>query len=117
MSHPPKLLRSHVRQPDLGCFTFEDRWAVTRRPVRLFELEFPLLHAASPPGSPAALAAMDNPAHGSGAAALTLGDRLALAVAAAASGWVVERFVVDENDKAGRPPWGATTSRRKHPFF
>jgi hypothetical protein len=35
---------------------------------------------------------MDHPAHGSGVAALTFGDRLARAVALAAEGWVVERY-------------------------
>ncbi|HVH98306.1 MAG TPA: hypothetical protein VM869_06340 [Enhygromyxa sp.] len=35
---------------------------------------------------------MEDPAHGSGVAALTFGDRLALAVAAAANDWVIERY-------------------------
>lgn len=51
-----------------------------------------LRHTASPPGSRATPDAMEHPAHGSGVAALTLGDRLALAVAAAANDWVIERY-------------------------
>ena len=85
MSHSPKLLRSHLRQEDA------DRRTFTRRPARLHDLSthrFP--HAASPPGSRATPELMEDPAHGSGVAALTFGDRLARAVAAA--DWVVERY-------------------------
>jgi hypothetical protein len=61
-----------------------------RRPARLYEIEFALHHAASPPGSRATLEVLDHPAHASGVAPLD--DRISRAIEAA-SGWVIERYM------------------------